>query len=94
MKVAFCKILDQAGAYSVVLRRLFPPEKNKKVHKLVFKYETKKSQLTIKEWQDLFKECHIMQDFYEVVKKYTGKADNLILSKYKKVPPPPLDFYT
>lgn len=92
MKVAFCKILDQAGAYSVVLRRLFPPEKNKKVHKLVFKYETKKCQLTIEEWQDLFKECHIMRDFYEVVKRYTGE-DNLILGKYKKVSLP-LDFYT
>ena len=92
MKVAFCKILDQAGGYSVVLRRLFPPEKNRKVHKLVLKYETKKKcHLTIKQWQDLFKECRVMQDFYDVVKKYTWE-DNCILSKYKKVSLP-LDFY-
>lgn len=69
----------------MVLQQLFPPEKTKKVHKLVFKYETKKCQLTMKQWQDFFVECHILREFYEVVKKYTGEDNNWILSKYKKV---------
>ena len=69
----------------MVLRQLFPPEKTKKVHKLVFKYETKKCQLTMKQWQDFFVECRILREFYEVVKKYTGEDNNWILSKYKKV---------
>ena len=92
MKVAFCKSLDKAGGYSKVLQQLFPSEKSQKGYKLEFKYETKnKCHLTIKQWQDFFKECRIMQDFYDVVKKYTWE-DNCILSKYKKVSLP-LDFY-
>ena len=39
----------------------------------------------MKQWQDFFVECHILREFYEVVKKYTGEDNNWILSKYKKV---------
>lgn len=91
MKVKFCKILEKKdGAYWVVLNKLFPPEKIKRVHQVVFKYErTKKCQLTLVEWQDIFLKCDKLQDFSDVVKKYTGQGP--WISKYKNVS---LDFYT
>lgn len=80
MKVEFCKILEKKdGAYWVVLNKLFPPEKIKRVHQVVFKYErTKKCQLTLVEWQDIFLKCDNLQDFCDVVKKYTGQGPWII----------------
>ena len=91
MKVEFCKILEKNdGAYWVVLNKLFPPAKIKRVYQVVFKYErTKKCQLTLAEWQDIFLKCDKLQDFCDVIKKYTGQDP--CISKYKNVS---LDFYT
>lgn len=91
MEVEFCKILEKKdGAYWVVLNKLFPPKKIKRVYQVVLKYKrTKKRQLTLEEWQDIFLKCDKLKDFCDVVKKYTGQDP--WISKYKKVP---LDFYT
>ena len=93
MKVELCRILEKEdGAYWVVLNKLFPPEKIKRVHRVVFKYEvTKKCQLTLEQWHDIFLKCDKLQDFYDVVKKYTGQDP--WISKYKNVSLP-LGFYT
>lgn len=92
MKVEFCRILERnEGAYWVVLNKLFPPEKIKRVHQVIFKYEVTKCQLTLEEWHDIFLKCNKLQDFCDVVKKYTGKDP--WISKYKNVSLP-LDFYT
>ena len=91
LKVEFCQMLDRKdGAYGVVLCELFPPQKDKKVHQLVFKYETKKSKLTIEKWKKIFQKCNILDDFYEAVRKHAGQEP---WSKYNKVSLP-LDFYT
>lgn len=74
LKVEFCRMLDRKdGAYGVVLCELFPPQKDKKVHQLVFKYETKKSKLTIEKWKKIFQKCNILDDFYEAVRKHAGQ---------------------
>ena len=78
------------GAYGVVLCELFPPQKDKKVHQLVFKYETKKSKLTIEKWKKIFQKCNILDDFYEAVRKHAGQEP---WSKYNKVSLP-LDFFS
>ena len=91
LKVEFCRMLDRKdGAYGVVLCELFPPQRDKKVHQLVFKYEKKKSKLTIEKWKKIFQKCNILDDFYEAVRKHAGQEP---WSKYNKVSLP-LDFYT
>lgn len=91
MEVEFCRILEKKDdAYWVVLNELFPPKKIKRVHQVVLKYKrTKKRQLTLKKWHDIFQKCGKLDDFCDVVKKHTGQDPRI--SKYKKVP---LDFYT
>ena len=83
LKVEFCRMLDRKdGAYGVVLCELFPPQRDKKVHQLVFKYEKKKSKLTIEKWKKIFQKCNILDDFYEAVRKHAGQEP---WSKYNKV---------
>ena len=64
-----CKVLEKRyGGTEQLLRKLFP---QRRVHQLVFKYETlMRRRLSLEEWRKLFKGLDMEQEFLDIVQKF------------------------
>ena len=63
-----CKVLERYGGTEQLLKKLFP---QRRVHQLIFKYETITGRkLSLEEWRKLFKGLDVEQEFLDIVQKF------------------------
>lgn len=64
-----CKVLEERyGGTEQLLKKLFP---QRRVHQLIFKYETlMRRRLSLEEWRKLFKGLDMEEEFLDIVQKF------------------------